>query len=82
MSFIQVSLTCAAGVFAIGTAVAGYFIDRMGGLSRFFMIAGGLLLVAPSGSSDLLALAVIALVALPQFLRKRAEGTVDNATEH
>ena len=82
MSFIQVSLTCAAGVFAIGTAVAGYFIDRMGGLSRFFMIAGGLLLVAPSGSSDLLALAVIALVALPQFLRKRAEGTVNNATEH
>lgn len=82
MSFIQVSLTCAAGVFAIGTAVAGYFIDRMGGLSRFFMIAGGLLLVAPSGSSDLLALAVIALVALPQFLRKRADGTVDNATEH
>ncbi|MCZ0813923.1 MAG: TRAP transporter permease [Pseudomonadota bacterium] len=79
MSFLQVSLTCATGVFLIGTSVAGYFITAMGPWGRFVMIVGGLLLVAPSGSSDLLALLVVGLAALPQLIRKRAEGAARDA---
>jgi len=80
MSFLQVSLTCATGVFLIGTSVAGYFITAMGVWGRFVMIVGGLLLVAPSGSSDLLALLVVGMAALPQLIRKRAEGAAQDAT--
>ena len=80
MSFLQVSITCATGVFLIGTAVAGYFITAMGVGGRILMIIGGLLLVAPSGSSDLIALLVVGLTALPQVIRKRAEGGTSHAT--
>ncbi|MBX2884212.1 MAG: TRAP transporter fused permease subunit [Granulosicoccus sp.] len=72
-SFLQVSLTCAMGVFLIATAVAGFYKHAMGAVSRILMAVGGLLLVAPSGSSDLIALVVIAPVLLSQWLPSKKE---------
>lgn len=65
-SFIQVSGTCALGVFAIATAVSSYFIAPLHGIWRVLMALGGLMLVAPSGNSDLLAVALIAPVLIQQ----------------
>ena len=70
-SFLQVSLTCATGVFVIATAVSGYFLASLNGLWRLLMAIGGLFLVAPSGQSDLIALALIAPVLLQQMARNR-----------
>ena len=72
ISFLQVSITCAAGVFIIATAVSAYFLAPLNGIWRLLMAIGGLLLVAPSLSSDLIALAVIAPVGLQQIARRRA----------
>ena len=72
-SFLQVSLTCALGVFAIATAVSGYFMTELKGLWRLFMAIGGLLLVAPGTNSDLLSLVMIAPVVLQQTLAQRRE---------
>lgn len=69
-SFLQVSLTCALGVFIIATAVAGYFLTPLGVIARICMAVGGLLLVAPSLNSDLLAL----LIVLPMFLQQHLAG--------
>jgi len=71
-SFLQVSLTCAMGVFAIATAVSAYYRQPLNGLWRLMMAVGGLLLVAPSTGSDMLALVLIAPVVAQQFLRERA----------
>lgn len=65
-SFIQVTGTCALGVFAIATAVSSYFIAPLHGIWRALMAIGGLLLVAPSGGSDLVALALIVPVLIQQ----------------
>ena len=70
-SFLLVSLSCACGVFAIATAVAGYFLAPLNGLMRFVMVCGGLMLVAPSWESDVAALVVIAPVILLQIAQKR-----------
>lgn len=67
VSFLHVSITCAVGIFAIGTSVAGYFLSPMGTISRIFMMLGGLLLVAPSGATDLIAFAVMAPTLLHQM---------------
>ncbi|MDH3911468.1 MAG: TRAP transporter fused permease subunit [Rhodospirillales bacterium] len=72
-SFIQVSVTCAFGVFAIATAVSGFFLARLDAGWRFLMGVGGLLLVAPSWESDLAALAVMAPVVLMQVVASRRD---------
>ena len=71
MSFIQVSITCAIGVFAIATAVAGFFLAPLSALWRGVMACAGLLLVAPSWESDIAALAVAAPVLLMQITASR-----------
>jgi TRAP-type uncharacterized transport system fused permease subunit len=72
-SFIQVSVTCAFGVFAIATAVSGFFLAPLNAGWRFLMGVAGLLLVAPSWESDLAALAVAAPVVLMQVAASRRE---------
>lgn len=69
-SFLQVSLTCATGVFAIATAVAAYFMAPLQKGWRLMMAIAGLLLVAPSTESDLLALALLVPVLVQQRLAK------------
>ncbi len=68
MSFLQVSITCATGVFLIATAVSGYFNRPLNGFWRLAMALGGLFLVAPSTNSDFLALLFIVPVMAQQFM--------------
>ncbi|MCP4493781.1 MAG: TRAP transporter fused permease subunit [Gammaproteobacteria bacterium] len=72
-SFLQVSITCAIGVFMIATAVSGYFHRSLSGVWRFAMGIGGLFLVAPSTNSDLLALLFLGPVLVQQWLPVKAE---------
>ncbi|OED45200.1 C4-dicarboxylate ABC transporter permease [Chromatiales bacterium (ex Bugula neritina AB1)] len=78
-SFLQVSVTCACGVFAIATAVSAYFAKPLNGLWRLLMAVAGLLLVAPSLTSDLIALVIMLPVLLQQgvlrFNRKQADAS-------
>jgi TRAP transporter 4TM/12TM fusion protein len=71
MGFLQVTVTCALGVFAIAAAVSAYFLAPLHGLWRALMAIGGLLLVAPSLASDLVALAVMAPALAQQVLSQR-----------
>jgi TRAP-type uncharacterized transport system fused permease subunit len=66
-SFIQVSLTCAIGIFAIATAVSGYFLAPLNAGWRFLMGFAGLMMVAPSWESDVAALVFAAPVLILQF---------------
>ena len=72
-SFLQVSITCALGVFAIATAVSGYFLALLNPFWRVVMVFVGLLLVAPSWESDLIALAMLVPVLASQWLASRRE---------
>ncbi|MCR9109105.1 TRAP transporter fused permease subunit [Marivita sp. XM-24bin2] len=75
ISFLQVTTTCALGVFAIATAVSAFFLAPLRGLWRLLMAIGGLLLVAPSLESDLVALLVMAPVGLQQLAGLKREAT-------
>ncbi len=77
-SFLQVSITCATGVFIIATAVAGYYQKPLNGIFRLMMAIGGLLLVAPSLNSDLLALVFVAPVLLQQGVGRSQSLNVGN----
>ena len=70
-SFLQVSITCAMGVFIIATAVAGYFITALNPLWRILMAIAGVLLVAPGWQSDVVAIFVAAPVLLSQLVSRK-----------
>ncbi len=72
LSFLQVSITCALGVFAIGTAISAYFMAPLNGIWRAFMAITGLLLVAPSLESDVIALVLVLPVVFQQSMSLRA----------
>ncbi len=73
VSFLHVSLTCARGIFAIATAVSGYFLAPLNGLWRAIMAIAGLLMVAPGWESDLTALIVAAPVIFMQIASYRVD---------
>ncbi len=79
LSFLQVSLSCAIGVFAIATAVAGYFLAPLNPLWRFVMATAGLMLVAPSWESDLAAFFVAAPVIAVQLMQSRKDKSMTEA---
>ena len=70
-SFLQVSITCALGVFVIATAVSGYFLKPLTGFWRLLMAIAGLLLVAPSTGSDMIAAIVAAPSLAQQWLGRK-----------
>lgn len=67
LSFLQVSISCALGVFAIATTVPGYFLVPMSALQRLLMAIGGLMLVAPSWQSDIASAVLILPIILMQL---------------
>jgi len=79
VSFLHVSLTCALGIFAIATAVSGYFLAPLNGLWRAVMAVAGLLMVAPGWESDLIALIVAAPVIYMQLASQRADAASTTA---
>ncbi|MEK9719111.1 MAG: TRAP transporter fused permease subunit, partial [Candidatus Puniceispirillum sp.] len=54
--FIHTTISCGTGVLMLSASVAGYFLVNMNGPSRVLMAIAGLLMVAPSYTSDLYAL--------------------------
>lgn len=77
MSFFQVSITCALGIFAIATAVSAYFKAPLNGFWRFLMAFAGLMLVAPSWESDVIGVLLTVPVILSQL---KAEKLLPAAT--
>ncbi len=72
VSFLQVSLSCALGVFLIATTVSGYFLMMLTAWMRAVMLIAGLLLVAPSWGSDIVGLVIAAaMIVLQLALRKQ-----------
>ena len=72
VSFLHVSISCALGVFTIATVVAAYFLAPLTGLWRFITLIAGLLLVAPSWESDLVGLAILAIILLSQIAKVKS----------
>ena len=80
--FLHVSLTCAASVLAIATAVSGYFLANLSGIWRIAMAISGILPVATGMRSDIFAV-VVALPVLAMQWResKKSKSTAGAAAD-
>lgn len=73
ISFLQVSVNCAAGVFGIAMFARGYFLSPLGSRWRMGMAVEGLLLVASGFLSGLNALVIAISAMIQQFVRWHAD---------
>ncbi len=80
ISFLQVSLTCALGIFTIATAVAGYFLMPLNGVWRWVMALAGVLMVTPSLGSDIAGVLVAAPVVFMQMRASRDDRSPSDAS--
>ena len=73
-SFIEFSYTatsCVLGVVALSAAVVGFFLAPMAWYERVLAAIAGLVAIAPTWQSDLIALAIVGPVIMVQILAKR-----------
>lgn len=71
--FSYTATSCIAGVFALSTAVVGYWFTPINAPSRILMAIAGLVFVAPSLSADLVALLIASPVIVTQMMARRSK---------
>ncbi len=73
LGVLQPIVTSIVGMSALGAALTGFLLRRMGIVERVLLVAAGLCLVDPGLLTDLIGLAVVAMVVLYQIVRLKAE---------
>lgn len=71
--FVLIVITSLVGIFAVSAALEGYFIRHMSWYERVISVVGGLLLIYPGAVTDIIGLALFALVAVVQILKRKSE---------
>ena len=68
---ILICITSFVGIFAVSAALEGFFLGHMAWYERIVSVAGGLLLIYPGIVTDVIGLALVAVVAVIQFINKK-----------
>jgi len=72
VEFAYAATSAILGVVALSASVVGFWLTRMNGIERVLCAMAGLIAIAPSWESDLIALAVAAPAILWQLMKRRA----------
>ncbi len=76
LEYLSVVGTCIAGIMLLGAALTGFMIAPMGMMWRFILAASAIMMVAPSWSSNWWGLALLAPVAVQQFLARGKQAPI------
>ena len=68
---VLICITSFVGIFAVSAALEGFFLGHMAWYERIVSVAGGLLLIYPGIVTDVIGLALVAVVAVIQFINKK-----------
>ena len=71
LAAIQVIITSFLGIFGVSSALEGYIVARAPWWQRILLAAGGLSLIDPTWQTDLIGLAVIAVVVVIQIATRK-----------
>lgn len=76
LEVIQICITSLVGIFGVSAALEGYIVAPMHWYTRILSAAGGLLLIYPGLVTDLIGLALVAVVLVIQFATNRKKKTL------
>ena len=68
---VLICITSLVGIFGVSAALQGYFLRGMPWWQRILSAAGGLLLIYPGLKTDIIGLALVAIVFVLQFIARR-----------
>ena len=68
---VMIIITSIIGLFLVSMALEGYFMTNVPMWLRIVSAAGGLALIIPGTASDLIGLAVVALIVITQIISKK-----------
>ena len=70
-----ICITSFVGIFAVSAALTGYFVKNMLWYERILCVAGGLLLIYPGLTTDLIGLILVGIAAATQLIFKNSKKT-------
>lgn len=70
---VLICITSFVGIFGVSAALEGYFLGHMSWYERLLSVAGGLLLIYPGLTTDLIGLALVGVVLIVQFIKKKSK---------
>ena len=68
---VLICITSLVGIFAVSAALEGYFLHGMKWYERVVSAVGGLLLIYPGIVTDVIGLALVAVVLVAQFITRK-----------
>ncbi len=68
---ILICITSFVGIFGVSAALEGYLLHRMAWFERIISVVGGLLLIYPGITTDIIGLALVGVVLVIQILTKK-----------
>ncbi len=68
---IQIIITSLVGIFAVSAALEGYMLRRIAWYLRVACLVGGLLLIYPGASTDVIGLSLVAVSVVVQLLTRK-----------
>ncbi len=70
---VLICITSFVGMFGVSAALQGYFLGDMSWYERIISAAGGLLLIYPGLTTDIIGLALVGVVLVIQFIKKKSK---------
>lgn len=71
LDMLHTTITAVIGMIGVSAAMIGQFVTRAWWIERIVLFAGGLLLIDPSGFTDIVGVAVLVAVGAFQYFRKK-----------
>ncbi len=71
LDMVHTTITAVIGMIGVSAAMIGQFVTRAWWIERIVLFAGGLLLIDPSGFTDIVGVAVLVAVGTFQYFRKK-----------
>lgn len=71
LEVVLICITSFIGIFAVSSALEGYFVKSMAWYERIISVIGGLLLIYPGVITDIIGLALVAIVAVIQMASRK-----------
>ena len=71
LDMVHTTITAVIGMIGVSAAMIGQFVTRAWWIERIVLFAGGLLLIDPSGFTDIVGVAVLVAVGAFQYFRKK-----------
>ena len=71
LEIVIICITSFVGIFAVSASLEGYMLHNMKWYERVLSAVGGLLLIYPGATTDIIGLSIVAVVVVMEFLTKK-----------